>query len=347
MEDLRSRTPLTGLTLPAMTHLLGSRTRAVAALRWLYASAPSPSSLPRAVPGVSGKSWAAVAEQCELSRPLVAERAAASDGTVKYGLDFAGARVETVLIPSKGRSTVCVSSQAGCSRHCSFCATARLGLTRNLTAAEMVDQFLVARDDAPDGSPLKNVVFMGMGEPMDNLDAVLTAVEILTQTPAPQLGLGQVTVSTAGVLPGMRRFLKECRANLALSLNATTDAQREALMPRTAQWPISALVEALREDAPRGRRITFIEYVLFAGLNDTDEDAGRLLSLLAGLPVRLNLIPHNPFEGSDLRPPAPERVREFQTLVHRGGIRCLLRGPRGQDINAACGQLTRARKARR
>ncbi|MHB8877300.1 MAG: 23S rRNA (adenine(2503)-C(2))-methyltransferase RlmN [Myxococcaceae bacterium] len=335
------RLPLTGLTLPALSELLGSRTRALAVLRWLYAAGGTAEALPRAIPKVSGGAWARVLERCALFRPVVAERLVSPDGTVKYGLDFGGARVETVLIPAARRSTVCVSSQAGCSRRCAFCATARLGLTRSLSAAEMVEQFLLARAEAPAAAPARNVVFMGMGEPMDNLDAVLTAVEILTQPPAPQLGAGQITVSTSGVLPGMRRFLRECRANLALSLNGSFDAQREALMPHNANAPIGALLEVLREDAGRGGRLTFVEYVLFDGVNDSPADAQRVLTLLAGLPVRVNLIPYNPFEGGKLRAPGPDRVREFQSIIRRGGIRCLVRSARGQDIRAACGQLAR------
>jgi 23S rRNA (adenine2503-C2)-methyltransferase len=181
---------------------------------------------------------------------------------------------------------------------------------------------------------------MGMGEPMDNLDEVLAAVERLTEAAAPRLAWSHVTVSTSGVLPGMKRFLAESRAHLALSLNATTDEQRERLMPHNRVWPIRDLLGALREDQARGGgREYFVEYVLWDGVNDTPEDAARLVALLSGLRARVNLIPHNPFEGSALRPSPEERVRAFQSLVHSAGIRCLIRWPRGRDIAAACGQL--------
>lgn len=333
------RQPITGMTLPQLSELLESRARALAALRWLYGEAGGPSRLPETIPGVGAKAQRRLWERCELRRASVSARRASPDGTVKLALDLSGSTAEVVLIPARGRSTACISSQAGCSRCCAFCATARLGLARNLTAAEMVEQFFAARAVAPPGAPLRNVVFMGMGEPMDNLDAVLAAIEILTQPPAPRLAASHITVSTSGILPGMRRFFAASRANLALSLNATTDAQRASLMPQNRLWPLAELLQALREDARARGRLYFIEYVLFDGVNDAPEDARRLLELLEGVPARVNLIPHNPFEGSALRPPPPERVARFQSIVHRGGVRCLLRSSRGREIDAACGQL--------
>jgi 23S rRNA (adenine2503-C2)-methyltransferase len=255
--------------------------------------------------------------------------------------------VETVLIPSDGRSTVCVSSQSGCTRECRFCATATMGFARSLSAGEIVLQYAVAAAEATPQEPARNVVFMGMGEPMDNLDEVLAALEILTEEAAPRLSWTHLTVSTSGVLPAMKRFLKESRAHLALSLNATTDAERERLMPHNRVWPIAALLAALREDVDRGRRRRyFIEYVLWRDTNDTDEDARRLVALLDGLPAHVNLIPHNRFEGNSLAPPSDQRVLAFQRVVHDGGVRCPVRWPRGRDIAAACGQLARGGAAR-
>jgi 23S rRNA (adenine2503-C2)-methyltransferase len=249
-----------------------------------------------------------------------------------------GATAEFVLIPQRARTTLCVSSQAGCSRTCAFCATALLGLTRSLTAAEIVLQFVLAtslRGEAP-----RNVVFMGMGEPMDNLDEVLRAVTHLTEPPLPGLSPRRVTVSTSGIVPGMQRFLRESRANLALSLNATTDRVREQLMPHTARWPIASLVEALREGAREDpRRIYFVEYVLIDAWNDSDADAERLVGLLTGLPAVVNLIPCNPFPEADFRPPTAERIRSFQRYVADRSIRCVVRRPMGADAAAACGQL--------
>jgi len=331
---------LTELTVGEIADRLGSRTRALAARRWLFGARPVPSALPHRIAGVSAEAWAALRESAPMPAWRIIARREAPDGTIKVALDLSGATVETVLIPGRSRGTVCVSSQAGCTRQCRFCATATLGFARQLTAGEIVLQYLVARAAAPAGSPPRNVVFMGMGEPMDNLDAVMAAIGRLTDEGAPRLAARNVTVSTSGVVPGMERFLRECRAHLALSLNATTDAQRERLMPHTRTWPIAVLLDALRADHRRGSaRRYFIEYVLWAGVNDSDADATRLAGLLAGLPAHVNLIPHNRFAGNRLEPSPPERVRTFQRLVHDAGVRCLVRLPRGAEIAAACGQL--------
>jgi 23S rRNA (adenine2503-C2)-methyltransferase len=306
-----------------------------------------PGRLPETLPGVSQKAWSRFTGDHGLCVPEVRARQEAPDGTVKYGLGFQDVTVETVRIPAKGRSTICVSSQAGCTRRCAFCATKELGFLRNLKAEEMVAQYLWARAEAPAAQPASNVVFMGMGEPFDNLDEVLRAVEVLTQSPAPQLRQVSVTVSTSGVLPGLERFLRESKASLALSLNATTDEVREQVMPHTRTWPIAALLAALRADAVRGsKRETFVEYVLFDGLNDSGADADRLVDLLEGLPARVNLIPYNPYPGTALRTPPHERIVAFHQRVVARGQLCLVRWPRGREIAAACGQLAGAAEAR-
>ncbi len=331
---------LQGMLLGELSAQLGSRTRALETIKWLYAQRPTPSALPEQLAGVSQKIWAPFRERAALTVPKVKERQIAPDGTTKYALEFDGTLVETVRIPTLHRSTICVSSQAGCSRRCVFCATKELGFHRQLLAEEMVAQYLVARAEAPPEAPARNVVFMGMGEPFDNLDEVLRAVEVLTQSPAPQLKATSVTVSTSGVLPGMKRFLNESPASLALSLNATTDAQREALMPQNKSWPIAALLGELAEDAGRNpRRQHFIEYVMFEGVNDSDEDAERLVQLMKPLRARVNLIPHNPFPGSPLKAPTDARLRLFHQRVVARGQLCLVRWPRGREIAAACGQL--------
>jgi|CXWL01.1.fsa_nt_gi 23S rRNA (adenine2503-C2)-methyltransferase len=335
-----------GIAMPELTQMLGSRSRALATMKWLYETTPAPPALQASIPEVARKTWDAFREQVELGLPIVKQSQRSPDGTTKFALTFGEQTVETVRIPAKGRSTVCVSSQAGCTRRCIFCATKELGFDRSLTAAEMVAQYFVARADAPAEAPARNVVFMGMGEPFDNLDAVLQAVKVLTQGPYPQLGARQVTVSTSGVLPGMVRFLKESNASLALSLNATTDEVRSQLMPQTKTWPIAALLGALKTDAKEHpKREHFIEYVLFDGVNDFDDDADRLVALLHDVPARVNLIPHNPFPGSPLKPPKPERMLAFQKRVRDQGLVCLVRWPRGQEIAAACGQLVLAESA--
>jgi 23S rRNA (adenine2503-C2)-methyltransferase len=334
---------LEGLTLGELTGELGSRHRAVAAIKWLHGQGAAPRALPGELAGVSREAWGRLIERHGLTVPEVVGRQVSADGTTKYALALEGATVEAVLIPARGRSTVCVSSQAGCTRRCSFCATKELGFTRQLRAEEMVAQFMLARGEAPAGQPATNVVFMGMGEPMDNLDEVLRAVEILMQNPAPQLRAEAVTVSTSGVAPGMERFLASSRASLALSLNATTDSLRQQLMPHNRTWPIAALLDVLRAAARRSpRRETFVEYVLLDGLNDGDEDADRLVALLEGLPARVNLIPCNPYAGGGLGPPPLARIKAFHRRVADKGQICLVRWPRGTDIAAACGQLALA-----
>jgi 23S rRNA (adenine2503-C2)-methyltransferase len=320
------------LTLAELSTELGSRTRALEALKWLYAQPTLPAMLPARIEGVAHREWSALVGRTQWTPPEILDTRESPDGTTKFALRFGDVTVETVRIPAKGRNTVCVSSQAGCTRQCQFCATQTLGFKRSLTAAEMIFQYLVARG--------RNVVFMGMGEPMDNLDEVLRAVEVLTQSPAPQLRAQSVTVSTSGVLPGMLRFLKESKASLALSLNATTDETRARVMPHTKTWPISALLNALKDDAKQNpNREHFIEYVLFDGVNDTDADADRLAALLKDVPSRINLIPHNPFEKNVYRPPPHERVVAFHARMLEHGTRCLVRWPRGREIAAACGQL--------
>ena len=330
----------TGLSLDALSDVLGSPTRARSARRWLYAARPVPEELPATIPGVARTAWEVLRASTAMPEWRLVERSRSRDGTVKYAIDVRGALVETVLIPGRGRSTVCVSSQAGCTRSCAFCATASLGFARNLDAGEIVLQYLIARAEAPAAAPARNVVFMGMGEPMDNLDEVLHAVDLLTEAAEPRLAASHITVSTSGVLPGMQRFLREGKGQLALSLNATTDEQRARLVPHNATWPIAALLGALREDhrGGSGRRY-FIEYVLWDAVNDSEDDARRLVELLAGLPAHVNLIPHNPIAGSDLRPSGPEAVGRFQKRLASLGVRCLIREPRGRDIAAACGQL--------
>ena len=327
------------LDTDGLAALLGSRTRALAARRWVTAERPVPRELPERVPGVRPESWQLVRE-AGLPPWRITSRRVSTDGTVKLAVALGADTVETVLIPTATRGTVCVSSQSGCTRSCGFCATASLGFRRNLTAGEIVLQYLLAQAEAPVGLKARNVVFMGMGEPMDNLDAVMAATTWLQGQPAPALSAGHVTVSTSGVLPGMKRFLREGRGHLALSLNATTDRLRRELMPHTATWPIAALLDALREDQAllSGRRY-FIEYVLWDGVNDSLAEADRLADLLIGLDAHVNLIPHNPSSASPLRPSPDVTVEAFRKALAARAVRALVRWPRGQEIAAACGQL--------
>lgn len=324
------------LPFAALAARLGSPARALAVRKWLFGRGPLAHG--GHIPGVRGS------ERLLAAAPLppheVAARQVAPDGTTKLVLAFPGATVETVMIPGRRRSTVCLSSQAGCTRACTFCATARLGFARNLSTAEIVLQYARAAREAALDAPARNVVFMGMGEPLDNLAAVLAAEAVLMEPPFPRLSPAHVTVSTSGVVPGMKRYLREGRGRLALSLNATNDALRRELMPHTRTWPIADLLDTVRaaqaEDASKS---VFVEYVLWDGVNDSDGEADALVTLLDGIAAHVNLIPHNPVAGLPFAAPPLLRVRAFQKRLADSGRRTIVRWPRGVGIAAACGQL--------
>ena len=306
---------------------------------------------------------ASLEEMTDLSRPLraaLAERGSLAtlerateqrsvDGTIKWTWRTGDGRlIESVYMPETDRKTLCVSSQVGCALGCTFCMTGTLGLARNLTTGEIVDQVhranrrLVELGEGPAPRPLTNLVFMGMGEPLHNFEALKQALALLLDEDGPNFSHRHVTVSTSGLVPVMRRLGEETQVKLAVSLNATTDAQRDALMPINRRWPIAALLEACRSFPMRqGRRITF-EYVLLGGINDSDEDALRLARLVAGIPAKVNLIPYNDNPGMAFRAPAPERVEAFHRILYNRNITAVIRKNRGGDIAAACGQLAAA-----
>jgi 23S rRNA (adenine2503-C2)-methyltransferase len=268
------------------------------------------------------------------------------DGTIKWTWRTGdGKLVESVYMPETDRKTLCVSSQVGCALGCSFCMTGTMGLARNLTAGEIVDQVhranrrLVELGEGPAPRPLTNLVFMGMGEPLQNFDQLKLALDLLLDEDGPNFSHRHVTVSTSGLVPVMRRLGEETQVKLAVSLNATTDAQRDAIMPINKRWPIRELLAACRSfPMKQGRRITF-EYVLLGGLNDADADAQRLAKLVAGIPAKVNLIPYNDNPGLGFRAPAPERVEAFHRILFDRDITAVIRKNRGSDIAAACGQL--------
>jgi len=270
-------------------------------------------------------------------RPLEVRRA--TDGTAKYAFEYAdGVVVEAVVMPMNGRTTLCLSSQAGCAVGCVFCVTGALGSGRNLSGGEIFGQYrVIVREEGLLGEPL-NVVFMGMGEPLLNLDSVHRAVELLAETVSPK----RVTVSTSGIVPGLRRLAAwPRRPNLAISLNATTQAQREQLMPAAAKWPLDQLMAALRQfPLERGRRIT-VEYVLLAGINDTEEDAQRLPRLLRGLPVKVNVIPFNPDSRflPGLSTPDEATIDRFAGVLAAANLNVTVRRSKGLEVAGACGQL--------
>lgn len=280
---------------------------------------------------------------CEFSiaRLTVLRQAAAADGTVKvlFGLSD-GLTIESVLIPEAKRLTLCISTQVGCAFGCSFCATALMGWQRDLTASEMIDQILEAAGLAPGERRITHVVLMGMGEPLANYGQTVRALEIMTNT-AWGLGISprRITVSSVGLVPQIQRLIQETRVNLAISLHAPTDEVRGRLMPVNRKYGLQQLMECCRSlPIPRRKRITF-EYVLLRGVNDSVEDADRLCDLLAGVRCKVNVIPFNPHAGSAYERPGETVVERFQQVLHSRGVQVNIRRPRGDDIQAACGQL--------
>jgi 23S rRNA (adenine2503-C2)-methyltransferase len=280
----------------------------------------------------------------------IATEAPSSDATIRLALRARdGALVEAVIIPGPARTTLCVSSQVGCARACTFCETGRLGLARQLSTGEIVDQVRLAqRVFAPrvaaGSPPIGNVVFMGMGEPFDNLAEVTRAIRLLTDGRAFALAPSRVTVSTVGVADKLPAFFRDCRAELAVSLNAPDDARRTAIMPVNARVPMAALHAAIAEHLPPARKVLF-EYVLFDAFNDAPEDADLLAAYVAGLRCRVNVIPCNPGPDPALRPPTPERMDAFVARLTSLGVTTLVRRPRGRDVGGACGQLAGALRA--
>jgi 23S rRNA (adenine2503-C2)-methyltransferase len=271
-----------------------------------------------------------------------------TDGTVKAVLaTHDAAQVEAVLIPEEDRTTLCVSTQVGCAMACTFCATGALGFTRNLTTAEIVDQVCRMREVVDPGRRITNIVFMGMGEPLLNLPAVLEAVRILIHPKAFAMAPRRVTVSTVGLTPKIEELLAGAPVNLAVSLHATTDEVRNRLVPLNRRFPLAGLLAKLRElESITERRPVFFEYTLIAGVNDSEADARRLAPTLAGIPAKVNLIPMNPHRDSPFVPPSEEVIDRFLRIVAGSGLRVTLRRPRGEDIDAACGQLALRRSGR-
>ncbi len=272
-------------------------------------------------------------------RPRVVAESGSEDGTRKFLLRLRdGLSVETVLIPGEDHDTLCVSTQIGCAMGCRICRTARMGHVRDLTSAEIVGQLLEVRRQVPE-SRITNVVFMGMGEPLANFDQAVRAVRIMTHPNGPQISWRRLTVSTVGFVPRIRDLGNAVRVKLAVSLNAATDEQRNAIMPVNRKYPISTLIEALKNyPLPRRDRIT-IEYVLIDRFNDSDADARELVRILNPIRAKVNLIPLNDGVSKDLRQPRPERVLRFQEILMSKSLMAIVRKSRGSDILAACGQL--------
>ncbi|MCI2399868.1 23S rRNA (adenine(2503)-C(2))-methyltransferase RlmN [Aliiroseovarius subalbicans] len=306
---------------------------------------------------------AQLGEHFVIEIPEVVTKQVSEDGTRKYLVRINGGHeVEVVYIPEEGRGTLCISSQVGCTLTCSFCHTGTQKLVRNLTAAEIVGQVMVARDDLDEwpvpGAPkdetrlLSNIVLMGMGEPLYNFENVRDAMKIVMDPEGIQLSRRRITLSTSGIVPEIARTADEIGCLLAVSFHATTDEVRNKLVPINKKYNIETLLAALRA-YPRvanSERITF-EYVMLHGVNDSDEDAHRLVELIKGIPAKINLIPFNEWPGSPYTRSSNNRIRAFANIIYQAGYASPIRKTRGEDIMAACGQLKsateRARKSKR
>jgi 23S rRNA (adenine2503-C2)-methyltransferase len=285
-----------------------------------------------------------------LQRPAVSRSLASVDGTRKWLLRFAdGEEVETVHIPEEDRGTLCVSSQVGCTLTCSFCHTGTQRLVRNLASEEIVGQVMIARDalgewpSPQDDRQVTNIVLMGMGEPLYNYENVAAALKIVMDGEGLSISRRKITLSTAGVVPMIRRCGAELAVNLAVSLHAVRDDIRDCLVPLNRKYPIAELLDACRSypGASNARRITF-EYVMLKGINDSPSDARELVRLVAGIPAKVNLIPFNPWPGAPYECSPDAAIKAFSDIVFAAGYSAPVRTPRGRDILAACGQLKSA-----
>ncbi len=359
---------LVGLTRAAMRDVLISngtperqaKMRVGQIWQWIYQWGARDFSL---MTNLSKAYRAELAEKFVIEIPEVVSKQVSGDGTRKWLVRITGGHeVEVVYIPEENRGTLCISSQVGCTLTCSFCHTGTQKLVRNLTAGEIVGQLMMARDDLGEwpvpGAPkdetrlLSNIVLMGMGEPLYNFENVRDAMKIAMDPEGIQLSRRRITLSTSGVVPEIARTAEEIGCQLAVSFHATTDDVRDKLVPINKRWNIETLLKALRAypKVSNSERITF-EYVMLNGVNDSDEDAHRLVELIDGIPAKINLIPFNEWPGAPYTRSSNNRIRAFANIIYHAGYASPIRTPRGEDIMAACGQLKsateRARKSRR
>lgn len=338
-----SRAPLVGMSLGEMESLLKDHGepsfRARQLYRWTYARRARDF---REMTNLPGQLRDRLAESHHLERPLLEKVESSSDGTRKFLYRLEGGPAESVLMPEPRRDTFCISSQAGCALDCRFCLTALMGFGRHLSPGEIVGQALTMLDELTVGERPVNVVFMGMGEPLHNYDSVLAAFRLLADPEGIGIPARRITLSTAGMVPGIRRLAGEkIRPRLAISLNATEDETRSRIMPINRKHPIQELLEAAAA-LPLGprERVTF-EYVMLKGINSRLEDARRLLRLVRRhkLRAKVNLIPFNPGGGLEFQAPPRDEILAFRDLLLAAGLPCSVRRNRGRDISAACGQL--------
>jgi len=349
-----SRLNLSGLTRPQLAAALvaaeictpdKARMRSGQLWRWIHQHGATGFD---AMTNVDKQTRARLAERFALDRPEVVERQVSVDGTRKWLIRFApGIEAETVYIPDVGRAgALCVSSQVGCTLNCTFCHTGTQALVRNLSAAEIVAQVQIAKDDLEEWPSdredrrLSNIVFMGMGEPLYNLDHVSDAIDIISDNEGLGLSRRRITVSTSGVVPELKALGERTQAMLAISLHATHDDLRDVLVPLNRKYPLAELMAGVRAypGLSNARRVTF-EYVMLKGINDSAAEAQALVRLVKGMPAKINLIPFNPWPGSPYACSDWSTIEAFAEIVNRAGYASPIRTPRGRDILAACGQL--------
>ena len=309
-------------------------------MKWIYHSGISDFSEMTDLPLVT-RDW--LFQHAELGLPNVVFRQESTDGTVKWAIQVHEDEcVEMVLIPEKGRNTLCVSSQVGCSLDCSFCSTGKQGFNGNLSAAEIVGQLLLANQYLESKNEVvTNVVFMGMGEPLLNFESVLSAANIIMDDMAFGLSKRKVTISSSGVVPAIEKLSRYTDCSLAISLHAPNDVLRDQLVPINRRYPIDTLLAACRKylNTLGPHRKLLFEYTLIDHVNDQTSHAQELANLLSGIPCKINLIPFNDFDHSGYRTPAQSRVFAFQSVLIERGYTAMIRSTRGEDISAACGQL--------
>jgi len=362
VDPATGRVNLLGLSPQRMVDFFAAigekRFRAQQVLRWIHQLGVADFS---EMTNISKGLRTILAEIAEIRGPTVVHQADSVDGTRKWIMEVTGgARVETVLIPDGQRGTLCVSSQVGCSLDCSFCSTGKRGFLRDLTAAEIIGQVWIAAksyDSLRAGAArvVTNVVMMGMGEPLMNFDNVVSAMNLMMDDFAYGISKRRVTLSTSGVVPELDRLADVTDVSLAISLHAPNDALRDQLVPINRKYPIASLLDACRRymaKMPDTHRVTTVEYTLIDGINDQVEHARELSVLLKDFPCKINLIPFNPFSLSNYRRPGIEAIRRFQDTLHHAGFTVTVRTTRGDDIDAACGQLVgqfedRTRRAER
>ena len=366
---MTEKTDIKNLTLPALEKFLQGqgkeRFRALQVFKWIYQQDASGFEEMTNISKALRNELAETAIISNLEPEAIEE---GGDGTRKYLFSLGdGNAVESVLIPIEGRNTLCISSQVGCAMACEFCLTGTFKLTRNLTTAEIVNQIMAVKrdlirnppamqaggghlpesddDGSDDGSPespaaIRNIVLMGMGEPLHNLDNVIPAIQIMIDGNGLQLSNRRVTVSTCGLVPEMERLGREIpNVNLAVSLNATTDELRNKIMPVNRSYPLKELLKACKEFPLPGRRKVTFEYVMLGGVNDSLEDARRLLKLISDIPNKVNLIPFNEHEGCGFKAPTRAAIDAFHKYLIDRHVTVITRDSRGGDISAACGQL--------